>query len=74
MLNSILMVPGPPERLNKLKNRFYEKSENFEKLQTIINDTDKGWRKDASKLLMRMAWKYLRDLDSQGIFASPVTD
>ena len=32
MLNSILMVPGPPERLNKLKNRFFEKSENFQKI------------------------------------------
>ena len=30
------MVPGPPERLNKLKNRFFEKSENFKKLQKII--------------------------------------
>ena len=38
MLNSILMVPGPLERLNKLKNRFFENSENFKKLQKIISD------------------------------------
>ena len=30
MLNSILMVPGPPERLNKLKNRFFEKSDDYD--------------------------------------------
>ena len=30
MLNSILMVLGPPERLHKLKNRFFEKSEKYE--------------------------------------------
>ena len=27
---------GTPERLNKLKNRFFEKNENFKKMQKII--------------------------------------
>ena len=27
--------PRTPERLNKLKNRFFEKSENFKKLQKM---------------------------------------
>ena len=35
MLNSILMVQGPPERLNKPKNLFFEKSEKLWK-----NDDD----------------------------------
>ena len=36
------MVPGPPERLNKLKNRFFETSENFKKLQKIIKNPDRA--------------------------------
>ena len=31
MLNSILVVPGPPERLNKLKNDFLKNPKNYKK-------------------------------------------
>ena len=42
MLNSILMVLGPPERLNKLNNRFFEKSENFKKITKNPDRTGPG--------------------------------
>ena len=57
MLNSILMVPGPPERLNKLKNRFFEKSENFKKLQKIAKICPMGSSSSSSSSIFRIFQK-----------------
>ena len=40
MLNTILKAPGPPGRLNKLKNRFFEKSQNFQKIAKNCGRTE----------------------------------
>ena len=44
------------------------------KIKAITADSEKGWKKEASRALMDLAWQHLRDLDREGIFANPVTD
>ena len=38
ILNTILKVPGPPGRLNKPKNQFFKKSQNFQKIAKNIKN------------------------------------
>ena len=36
ILNTILKAPGPPDRSNKPKNKFFKKSQNFQKIAKNI--------------------------------------
>ena len=54
ILNMILKVPGPPEPLNKLKNRFFKKSQNFQKIAKKYDDDDDDDPTGTSPLLVRL--------------------
>ena len=56
MLNTILKAPGPPDRLNKLKNWFFKKSQNFQKFAKNIKISLFGWYKAINKYRKTAKW------------------